>query len=161
MKEASRAWTVVVNRLYAAPIETIFRAFTEPHHIVSWLSPSDDIATEVIEWDLRPGGAYRLGFRFPDGLRNSVIGRFQEISCPEKLVFTWTWEAPDPHAGIDTLVTVQLARRGEETEVTVTHERFPDEETRDRHDEGWNGALARLAAWLDNADSNPGARRQQ
>jgi len=59
MKEASRAWTVVVNRLYAAPIETIFRAFTEPHHIVSWLSPSDDIATEVIEWDLRPGGAYR------------------------------------------------------------------------------------------------------
>jgi len=76
-----------------------------------------------------------------------VRGQYQEIS-PRRIVFTWTWEEPDPHAGIETVVTIELFELGEETEILVTHERFPDEETRDRHDEGWSGALARLVKLL-------------
>ena len=149
----SRGLSVVVRRRYRVSLERVFRAFSEPKYVASWLSPSDDIGTDVLEWDLREGGAYRLGFRFPDGHQDCVVGRFQEISRPGKLVFTWTWEAPDPHAGIETLVTAELVGLEQETEVSITHERFPNEETRNRHDEGWKGALGRLGMLLSETGS--------
>jgi len=144
----SRDLSVVARRRYRASRETVFRAFTDPNYLTSWFSPSDEIVTEVLKWDLREGGDYRLGFGFPGGHRNHVLGKFREISRPGKLVFTWTWEEPDPHAGTETRVTIELVGHGQETEVTVTHERFPNQETRARHDEGWKGALDRLAAFL-------------
>jgi uncharacterized protein YndB with AHSA1/START domain len=139
---------VVVKRRFRAAREAVFRAFVEPAELETWFSPSPEIATEVLEHDLRPGGRYRIGFRFPDGTTHTVLGVFREIAPPARLAFSWTWEPPDVHAGIETHVTVVFEERGGGTEVTVRHERFPDAETRDRHDEGWTGTLARLAATL-------------
>jgi uncharacterized protein YndB with AHSA1/START domain len=73
-----------------------------------------------------------------------VTGVFREILPPRRLVFTWTWEAPDPHAGLETLVTVELLASGGDTEVVVTHEWFPTAATRDRHEAGWRATLDRL-----------------
>lgn len=142
---SGRTLDVVVRRRFRASLETVFGAFTEPEQLARWFSPSDEIATEVVEFDLRVGGSYRFVFRFPGGHENSVLGVFREISRPNRLVYTWTWQAPDPHAGIETLVTVELKEEGSETEVTVTHERFPNQEARKRHDAGWRGAFDRLA----------------
>ncbi|HXV59182.1 MAG TPA: SRPBCC domain-containing protein [Vicinamibacteria bacterium] len=135
---------VFVRRRFRAPPETVYRAFTEPSLLARWFSPSGDIGVEVLEYDLSVGGRYRFGFCFPDGHRTIVLGTFREISAPHRLVFTWTWEAPDPHAGIETLVIVRIEQVGSETEVVVTHERFPNWESRDRHDAGWSTTLDRL-----------------
>ena len=143
---------VVATRRFRAPRERVFRAFTDPADLPRWFSPSEDIATDVVELDLRAGGAYRFGFHLPHGAVEYVLGRFEEVSPPEKLVFTWTWEEPDPHAGIETLVTVELIDHGDETEVVVTHDRFPTEETRARHDEGWQGTFDRLENLLRGAE---------
>jgi hypothetical protein len=43
------------------------------------------------------------------------------------------------------LVTVELRTAGQGTELTLTHERLPDEGSRDRHEAGWKGCLTRLA----------------
>ena len=139
---------VTARRRYRASPEVLFRAFSRAEDLIRWFSPSEEIQTEVVDLDFRPGGRYRFAFHFPDGGRNLVTGRYEEIS-PRRLVFTWTWEEPDPHAGIDTRVTIEFIELGEGTEVLVTHERFPDRETRDRHDEGWSGALTRLLKLLE------------
>lgn len=144
---------VEVSRRVAASPEAVFRAFTDPATLARWFSPSSDIGTEVLELDPREGGGYRLRFALPDGGRPVVLGRFLEVRAPERLVFTWTWEPPDPHAGIETEVTVTLAGDGTGTLVYVRHARFPDREVRDRHDEGWAGTLARLAALLEPDDT--------
>ena len=141
---------VVAKRRFRAPRERVFRAFTDPTDLPRWFSPSEDITTDVVELDLRVGGAYRFGFHLPDGAVEYVLGRFEEVSPPERLVFTWTWVEPDPHAGIETRVTVAFTDHGDETEVAVTHERFPSEETRKRHDEGWQGTFDRLSKLLEN-----------
>lgn len=135
---------VSVRRRFPASCEEIFRAFTDPETLVRWFSPSEDIGTEVVEHDLRVGGSYRLAFRMADGTENRVRGVFKEIQPPHRLGFTWTWEAPDPHAGIETLVTVVLREDANETEVLVSHDRFPTHESRDRHDAGWTTTLDRL-----------------
>ena len=75
-------------------------------------------------------------------------GEFKELDPPERLAFTWTWEPPDPHAGIETLVTVVLMEVGDETEVLVSHDRFPTHDSRDRHDAGWTTTLDRLQDFL-------------
>jgi uncharacterized protein YndB with AHSA1/START domain len=102
----------------------------------------------VLEHDLRPGGRYRFAFRFPDGAEAIVRGEFLEIRRPGSLVFTWTWEEPDPHAGMETKVSVLLSASGNGTELVVTHERFPEESVRNRHDEGWSTTLDRLERLL-------------
>ena len=141
---------VFVRRRFRASKESVFRAFTEPSLLTLWFSPSEDIRVEVLEHDFSIGGRYRFGFRFPEGHRNTVLGTFREISAPYRLVFTWTWEAPDPHAGIETLVIVRIEPVGSETEVVVTHERFPSWESRDRHDAGWSTTLDRLEDLIGN-----------
>jgi uncharacterized protein YndB with AHSA1/START domain len=130
-------------RRYAASASRVYEAFTDRELLAKWFSPSADVELEVLDFDLRVGGGYRFGFRY-DSKYDVVSGVFKEITSPTRLAYTWTWEPLDPHAGIETLVTVELSDLGDECEVTVLHERFPDRETRERHDVGWAGALDRL-----------------
>jgi uncharacterized protein YndB with AHSA1/START domain len=139
---------VELRRWLATSPESVFRAFTDPALLVRWFSPSPDIATRVLEHDLREGGRYRFAFRFPDGAESVVLGEFLEVSRPLRLVFTWTWENPDPHAGVETRVTLTLTPESGGTSLLVTHDGFPEEGIRHRHDEGWAATLARLSAIL-------------
>ena len=70
---------------------------------------------------------------------------YQEVSPPEKLVFTWAFEkmaGDDPDfVPAETLVTVEFIDKNGATEVVLTHERFPDEHMRDEHQAGWGGCL--------------------
>lgn len=136
---------VVARQRYRVLPERVFRAFTDPVLLTHWFSPSAEISVAVLAHDLRPMGRYRFAYREADGTRSIVTGEFREIVPPTRLVFTWTWEAPDPHAGIETLVSVECLADSGGTLVTVTHDRFPDDRSRDRHDAGWRGTLARLA----------------
>lgn len=144
---ASQLGVFVRRRVRACP-ETVFRALTHPEKLVRWFSPSPEIGTEVLEHDFRQGGRYRLAFRFPDGSRDTVLGSFREIEPPRRLVFTWTWEPPDRHAGIETLVTIVLETSDGGTDVVVTHDRFPTNASRDRHEAGWGTTLDRLEVLL-------------
>jgi uncharacterized protein YndB with AHSA1/START domain len=75
---------------------------------------------------------------------NLVTGQYCRIEPPTKLSFTWAWESPkaDVH---ETQVTLEFRPNGNGTDVTLTHERFRDEEQRNKHAEGWTGCLSRLA----------------
>jgi hypothetical protein len=77
-------------------------------------------------------------------LDGAVTAYGPAVERPNRLVFTWTWEPPDPHAGIGTLVTIELLAAGTGTEVVVTHEWFPTVAARDRHEAGWRATVDRL-----------------
>jgi uncharacterized protein YndB with AHSA1/START domain len=78
-----------------------------------------------------------------------VVGVYQEIRPPDRLVFTWRWESEPEHGDAgDTLVTLELKPRGSGTELTLTHERFVDEQKREEHAHGWTGCLNGLERFL-------------
>ena len=135
--------TLNLTRTYSAPRDDVFRAWTEPEALKRWFAPSDEFSTPIAEVDLRVGGAYRIGMKPPDQEDMFiVVGTYREVQPPERLVFTWSWEE-----GIDvgeTLVTVEFRDLGGSTEVVLTHELFPNEQARDKHNEGWSGCLERL-----------------
>ena len=138
--------TLNLRRVFKAEREKVFRAWTDPEELKKWWGP-EGYATPSAEVDLRVGGKYRLGMRkLPHGEIIYLSGIYREVRPPERLVYTWRWEAQPEHG--ETLVTVEFREVGDSTEVVLTHERFPTEKARDDHNRGWSGCLDRLAKLL-------------
>ena len=133
-------WTFKASR------EKVFRAWTDPEELKKWWGP-EGYATPSAEVDLRVGGKYRLGMRkLPDGEIFYLTGIYREVRPPERLVYSWRWEA-EPEYG-ETQVTVDFRQAGNSTEVVLTHEFFPTGKARDDHNRGWSSCLDRLAKLL-------------
>ena len=76
---------IVSVRVFDAPRELVFRAWTEPEHLLRWWGPKGFTNT-FHEFDLRPGGNWRFVMHGPDGTdyKNHVV--FTEIVAPERIV---------------------------------------------------------------------------
>lgn len=77
---------ILTTRTLAAPRALVFRAWTEPEHVVHWWGPKGFTNT-VQELDLRPGGAWRIVMHGPDGTDYPNESVFVEIVPPERIVF--------------------------------------------------------------------------
>jgi hypothetical protein len=76
---------IVLTRMFAAPREQVFEAWTRPEHVTLWWDPAGHPLTEC-EIDLRPGGAFRFVNRHsPD--THQFAGVYREIAPPDYLVF--------------------------------------------------------------------------
>ena len=128
----------VVRQLKAAP-ERVWRAWTSPDELAAWIWPPSWDASCTI--DLRVGGRFVIS---STGAGPGVSGEYVAVDPGERLVTTWQWDDED----VETLVTITLEPSGEGTTLTITHERFTDEETRANHEQGWNDCLDRLPGYL-------------
>ena len=68
-------------------------------------------------------------------------GVYREVVPNEKLVFTWAWKSTPER---ESLVTVTFKPDGAGTLLTLLHEQFFDADARDRHQQGWAGAIDKL-----------------
>lgn len=143
--------SLTIRRTIRASRQRVFDAWTQPEHLKQWWRANPKWYTEIADVDLRVGGKYRLGMRDPDQDGPFVChGEFVEVTPPDKLVYTWSWEPPGMDVG-KTLVTVEFIDQGESTEVVLTHERFPDAEATQRHHGGWSGCIDNFVALLESA----------
>ena len=129
-----------LQRLFHAPRERVFRAWTEPEALTRWFKPFG-LPISVVCLDLRAGGSYQFNIHEPNGKLSTISGQYVEIRQPEKLVFTWSSEATDRR---ETLVTMSFAERGTMTELTLVHERFAHSGLLQPHQEGWTYMLTAL-----------------
>lgn len=132
--------SLILEREINAPIEKVFQAWTQPELIAAWFSPAADFSVSVPILDLKIGGSYRIEMINPDGETCSAIGEYLEITEPDRLVFTWSWDGGD--SGM--LVTIDLSESAGKTSLRLTHEKFPDDSSREQHNEGWLACLDRL-----------------
>jgi uncharacterized protein YndB with AHSA1/START domain len=150
---------LVITRLFDAPRELVFKAWTDPERLARWWGPHG-FTTPYCTIDLRQGGAWHLCMRSPDGQDYWCKGIYQEIVVPERLVSTDFFSdaegnpVPPTHYGMsadfpaETLITVTLAEHEGKTKLTLEHT-IPAsivEESGAR--EGWSQSLDRLAEEL-------------
>jgi uncharacterized protein YndB with AHSA1/START domain len=133
--------SLVLTRVLPASREKVFLAWTDEALIKQWFCPSEGMTVPVAELDVREGGAYRLVVENTEGETYSPSGIYEKIVPNEQLIFSWKWADSE----LITRVTIELRAIGDdETELTLTHEGFPETEIRDRHIQGWEGCLAKL-----------------
>ena len=130
----------LVRRIAARP-SIVFDALTTPEGIACWWGP-DGGPVLLAETDPRVGGRFRVRFRMLDGSEHESSGEYLEVVRPKRLAMSWRWEgSADPG---ESRVEIDLRPIAEGTELTFTHSRLRDEETRRRHEQGWNGSLDKL-----------------
>ena len=78
---------LVLTRVFDAPRELVFRAWTEPEQMAQWFAPRM-FTVPVCELDARPGGAILLHMQGPDGSVFPMKGVFNEVVPPERIVMT-------------------------------------------------------------------------
>lgn len=79
------------TRVFDAPRELVFKAWTQPEHMTRWWGPKG-FTNPVCETDVRPGGAYRIVMRSPEGAEYPLKGVYREVVEPERLVLTDNWD---------------------------------------------------------------------
>ena len=78
---------VVLTRVFDAPRQRVWEAWTRPEHVRRWYGPRA-LTMTVCETDLRPGGRYRHVLRGTDGREAGFSGVYREIVPPARLVCT-------------------------------------------------------------------------
>ena len=141
---------LVVSRLIDAPPALVFRAWTQPEHIARWWGPQG-FTTIYCDMDIRIGGRYRFGMRSPEGTEHWKVGVFREIVEPERVVFTFAWEASDGTPGHELLTTVTFTEQDGQTLLTLRQAVFETTDGRDDHGRGWTSCLERFAEYMQGA----------
>src|SRR5713226_9038389 len=109
---------LTLTRVFDAPRERVFEAWTNPEEIGRWWGPHG-FTTTSLEMDIRPGGAYRACMRSREGALYRRRGVYRDIVPPERLAFTFAWADATGNLGHETLVTVTFAERGGKTVLTL------------------------------------------
>jgi uncharacterized protein YndB with AHSA1/START domain len=138
---------LVITRVFDAPRELVFQAWTDKRHAMNWWGPKHHPAT-VVDMDVRPGGRWRNCLRSVetgDDLWHG--GVFREVVPPERLVFTFSWEE-EGERGLETLVAIDFEDIGGKTRMTMRQTPFQSVGELDGHREGWSSAFDRLEEFV-------------
>ncbi len=135
--------TLVVERIFKAPPERVFRAWSDHKVLVKWWG-TDDYQAPDPQIDFRIGGAWRSAMVGPNGEAHTVSGVYREIEPPKRLVMTWGWEQADGSRGHETVVEVNFEPAPGGTRVRLVQSLFETPKSRDGHDFGWASSFARL-----------------
>jgi len=86
---------ILMTRVFGAPRQLVFDAFTKPDLVRRWLLGPDGWTMPVCEIDLRVGGRYRYVWRNEkSGKEMATGGVFRDVAAPARLVNTEKFEDP-------------------------------------------------------------------
>jgi uncharacterized protein YndB with AHSA1/START domain len=108
--------SVTIKRVFPYPRKLVFEAMTKPEYVKRWYG-MHGTSVPFCEIDLRPGGAYRIVNRAPDGTEYAFKGVYREVDPPARLVYTWIFE---PMPDKSSLVTDLFDERDGKTTLTST-----------------------------------------
>jgi uncharacterized protein YndB with AHSA1/START domain len=143
---------LTIRRLFDAPRELVFKAWTDSKFFAQWWGPKD-FTNPVCELDLRPGGRLYIELTDPEGVVYPVKGTFHEVIPPERLVFTTaSFEDEVGELQLEALNTVIFEDDQGKTRLTV-HVSVSKVNSQvdwalDGMSEGYNESLDRLAELL-------------
>jgi uncharacterized protein YndB with AHSA1/START domain len=150
---------LVITRIFDAPRDLVWKAWTDPEHCMKWWGPKNFTAP-VCRMDLRVGGKYLNCMRGPDGKEYWSTGIYKEIVKPEKLVFTDSFAdengnvVPASHYNmpgkfpLEMVVSVTFEELDGKTKMTLVHSGMPKGEMGEMAGIGWNQSFDKLAETL-------------
>ncbi|MEN6342250.1 MAG: SRPBCC domain-containing protein [Methanospirillum sp.] len=148
-----------ITRVFDAPPERVFRAWTDAERVKCWWGPKGYTAP-FARIDPRAGGRYLYAMRSPEGQDFWSTGVYRELVEPERIVATDSFSdaegnvIPASQYGmtgdwpLELVATFTFEEENGKTKLTLRHEGFPDRENRDMARAGWNESFDKLDACL-------------
>ena len=143
-----------ISRLLRVPRALVWKAWTEPVHLKEWWCPKP-WTTEVLAFDLVPGGAFHTLMRGPNGETSDNPGAFLQIVPQSRIVWTSAllarWRpAAEPWMPMTAYITLDDEGSGTRYVATVLHR---DEATCAQHEQmgffdGWGTCIDQLEAFV-------------
>lgn len=93
---------MTVTRVFDAPRELVYKAWTDPEAIPQWWGPAY-LTTTVDKMEVRKGGIWRFVQRDASGNEYAFNGVYHEALAPERLILTWEWEGMPGHVLMETV----------------------------------------------------------
>jgi uncharacterized protein YndB with AHSA1/START domain len=146
---------LVIERIFDAPRELVWRAWTQPEFVMRWWGPKG-YTTPSCKIDLRVGGTFFYCMRSPEGQDFWATGVYREIVEPERIVCTDSFAdeegnvVPASHYGmpgdipLEMLITVTFEEYEGKTRMTLRHVGLPEAIEGDAGT-GWNESFDKLA----------------
>lgn len=116
---------VRVERVFDAPRERVWKAFTDPRLLAQWWGRGNKV--DVVRHELQKGGRWRF-VEHADGQEHGFEGRFREVEPMERISMTFEWDGMPGYVVIDTTEFEDIG--GGRTRV-ITRSQFFSAEERD------------------------------
>jgi uncharacterized protein YndB with AHSA1/START domain len=118
----SDAEGILIVRIFEAPRELVFKAWTEPERFATWFGEhGSSIPLDRVSMDPRPGGSWSaVMIHGPERVELPFSGRFREVVEPERLVMTLTDSADVDAENVEVFTVVLKDIGGGRTEMTFT-----------------------------------------
>lgn len=156
---AEKGNDILITRIFDAPREVVWKAWTDPEHVKRWWGPKNFTAP-FVKSDFRVGGKLLYCMRSAEGQEYWSTGVYREIIPLEKIVATDSFAdekgniVPASHYGmagdwpLELLVTVTFEEQGNKTKFTLRHAGLPAGEMLKMTNDGWNESLDKFAESL-------------
>ena len=154
----------VITRMFDAPRDLVWKAFTEPERMAEWFGPKG-VKCHSVKYELKPGGINHYCMTMPDGAKMWGKTAFREIVAPEMLVYVNSFS--DEKAGLtrhpmsatwplELLTTITFLEVQCQTAVSIrwrpinatSEEQKTFDSSHDGMTKGWGGSLDQLADYL-------------
>jgi uncharacterized protein YndB with AHSA1/START domain len=147
----SSEWDLTLTRVFDAPRDLVWKAWTDPAHLAQWWGPKG-FTNPRCEWNAEVNGKIHIDMRAPDGVVYPMSGVFEEIVEPERLVFIGSALDENGKSMFDNRNTVTFIDRGGKTEITLQVRVLTATARAPQHlkgmEMGWNMSLDRLGEHL-------------
>jgi uncharacterized protein YndB with AHSA1/START domain len=116
---------VRIERVFEAPRDLVWRAFTEPELVAQWWGRGNELVIERME--VERGGHWRFVEHAADGV-HGFEGRYREVTPPERLAWTFEWDGMPGHVAVD---TTEFEDLGDGRTKVITTSLFHTDDERD------------------------------
>ena len=146
---------LVITRVFDAPRELVWKAWSDPLRMAKWWGPKD-FTTPACMIDFRVGGKYLYCMRSPEGRDYWNTGVYEEIIVPERISCTDSFAdaegriVPASYYGMDgdwplvLHLTVIFEEVEGGTKLTLRHRGIPAGQMSELTDAGWNESLDKM-----------------
>ena len=142
-----------ISRVFDAPRDLVFAAWTEEKHIKEWFCPRG-FTIPVIDWKSKPGNNIHLQMKGPDGLIYPMDGKVMEVIPPDRFVFESSALDGDGKPLFTQLATAVFEEEGNKTKMTLLLQYSDIRPEAAPHlagaNTGWNMSLDKLEELLKN-----------
>lgn len=134
--------SIQLHRVIKAPTDKVFRAFSNPVAMASWIPPYGFLC-EIQLFDFKEGGSFKMSFyNFTTQESHSFGGKYVTIKTNEFLKYTDVFDDPNLPGEMITTVSLKSVMCG--TEISITQEGIPDMIPAEMCYLGWQESLEKL-----------------